>query len=219
MIFTQILFGQPHFPVARFILRPLFGYLGRTGFYNVLWSFAGATISNVGVLQGIIILFGIRRYIYGTISISTLSDLIFNRNAILGSIFNTVVRTELISIARRNLINQFAPRRFINFIIINSFVFLFNSIIKFLFKLIIYFGFTLLSVLFFMSFENVKYLTRFANRIRNVILYFLHVDLPLSFFLGNNIDNDNSWFNKLTIGFNKIFSYFSFNQSSGINVT
>lgn len=218
MIFTQLLFGQPHFPIARFILRPLFGYLGRTGFYNVLWSFAGSTISNVGILQGLIILIGIRRYIYGTISISTLSDLIFNRNAILGTIFNTVVRTELISYARRNLVNQFAPRRLINFIIVNTFVYLFNSIIKFVFKLIFYFGFTLVSLLFIMSFENVKYITKFAYIIKNVVLYYLRIDIPISYFINETNINDKSWFNKLTYGYSKIINFFSFYKNNNNNV-
>lgn len=219
MIFTQLLFGQPHFPIARFILRPLFGYLGRTGFYNTLWSFAGVTISNVGIFRGIVILFGIRRYIYGTISISTLTEMIFNRNAMLGFLFNNFVRTELISFARRNLLFQFAPRRLINFIIINTFVFLFNSIIKFLFKLLFYIAFTLLSVLFFMSFENVKYLTKFANIVRKVLLHYLHIDFPVGEYFGVNNSNDLNWFNKLTDYCNRIVNFFNFFKKKENNLT
>lgn len=211
MIFTQLLFGQPHFPIARFILRPLFGYLGRTGFYNVLWSFAGSTISNVGFFQGLVILFGIRRYIYGTISITTLADLIFNRNAMLGFLFNNVVRTDLITFARRNLVSQFAPRRLINIIIINSFLFLINSFIKFIIKIIVYFGFTILSILFFMSFENVKYITKFAKIVKNVLHYYLHIDFPVNEILG--ISEDIGWLNKLTNYYNKLISYFSFHKN------
>lgn len=70
-----------------------------------------------------------------------------------------------------------------------------------------------------MSFENVKYLTKFANVVRNILLYYLHIDFPISEYFGVNRNNETGWVGKITNGFNNILSYFSLNKNSVNNVT
>lgn len=134
-----LVFRQPIFSIARVLYRPLLSWLGlaltSSTIYNVLWTFAGLphVLTNIGFVRGVMLLFSVRRYIFGGIGISTLGNIINAYNPILGSVFNTVVRPELIRIARQSITTQIGFRRLINIIIINSFLLIFKNIIKFIF--------------------------------------------------------------------------------------
>ena len=89
-------FNYPIFSLAKIFLRPFVNSLVyNSSLYKALWSFSSYTILNVGFVNGILILFNIRRYVYGIINLTSLSNLIFNINPIVWGIYETVLKSEL----------------------------------------------------------------------------------------------------------------------------
>ena len=113
-----LIFRQPLFAMARTIWRPLLSPLlgsavTSSPIYQVLWGFAAFSISSVGLFRGIRILYSIRRYLSGYITISNLTTIIGNISPILGFLFTSTLRDHLIGIARMTF---FSRRGFISLI-------------------------------------------------------------------------------------------------------
>jgi hypothetical protein len=93
-----LIFRQPLFAIAKVLWKPLLPWLGLTvshlPIWNALWSFAAYTINSVGFFRGIRILFNIRRYLLGFMSISHLTNFITSVNPIVGFIFSNTVKDE-----------------------------------------------------------------------------------------------------------------------------
>src|SRR5882672_3920286 len=150
-----LVFRQPLFAIARVMWRPLAPWIGiavmQLPIWNSMWSFAAYTINTVGFFRGVRILYNIRRYLLGFMSINHLTTLITNVSPILGFIFTNTIKTELIKIARVGLRYSFS--RLILIIIMNSFVLLARSVLYFTIK----FGFiTIVSVLSIFWFDGLS---------------------------------------------------------------
>lgn len=204
-----LVFRQPIFSIARVLYRPLLGWLGlaltSSSTYNVLWSFAGHVLTNIGFFRGVLLLFSVRRYIFGTISISSLGNIINDYNPILGSIFNTVVRPEIIRIARQSTTTQIGFRRLINIIIINSFLLIFKNVIKFILKYLILIIISLLGVFWFGIFNNFRRLLSLAFDLKDFLdsnILPLGIKIPIP----NNITRPSSLWNAIIEGFNYFYT-------------
>ena len=204
-------FRQPIFSIARVLYRPLLNWLGlgvaltTSSIYNVLWTFAGHTLSNIGFFRGIVLLFSLRRYIFGSISISSLSSIITNYNPILGSIFDTVVRPEIIRIARQSITTQIGFRRLINIIIINSFLLIFKNVIKFILKYLLLIIISLLGVFWFGIFNNFRRFLSLAFDLKNLIdskVLPFGIKIPVP----DNVSRPYSLMNTIVDGFNYFYN-------------
>lgn len=216
------LFRQPIFSISKILLKPLVGAIVYNNtIYNALWSFAGFAISNVGFFKGLIILYSIRKFIFGYINLPSLSNIIYNFNPILSVIYDNVLKPELNKIKYQNFTFQISIRKLINYIILNSFLLIFNSIFKVLFKFISIVIFTTLTVFWLGSIKNVEYILLAATEIKEIIKYYLFIDLPVP----SRLYNRRKWMDYLiyiyyyikdNINFTSYFSNIFTNKSEHI---
>jgi hypothetical protein len=176
-----LIFRQPLFAIARHLWRPLIPWIGvavmHLPFWNSMWSFAAYTINTVGFFRGIRILYNIRRYLLGFMSINHLTTLITSMSPILGFMFTNIVKDELIKIARVGLRYSFS--RLILIIIMNSFVLLVRSVIY----VVIKFGFivilSVLSVFWFDGLSKFKGLLSLAFDIKEWFENHIGLNIPI----------------------------------------
>lgn len=169
--------------------------------YNVLWTFAGHVLTNIGFVRGVLLLFSVRRYIFGTISISSLANIIYDYSPILASVFNSVVRPEIMRIARQSISTQIGFRRLINIIIVNSFLLIFKNIIKFILKYLTLIIISLLGVFWFGIFNNFRRLLSLAFDLKDFLDSYI-LPLGLKIPVPSYISRPSSWWNAIVDGFN-----------------
>lgn len=99
-----LLFRQPIFSVAQFLLRPLLPYLGLAvsslPIYDAIFKFAQFTIRELGVIQTIQTLWNCRGYLVNRISLGVLSSILHAASPNLGLYFDEHVKDYLIRITR-----------------------------------------------------------------------------------------------------------------------
>src|ERR1700753_886658 len=176
-----LVFRQPLFAIARHLWRPLIPWIGvavmHLPIWNVLWSFAAYTISSVGFFRGIRILYNIRRYLLGFMSINHLTNFIYSINPILGFIFTSTVKLELIKIARTGF--RYGFSRLILIIIMNSFILLGRSILYFTIKFGFFIILSVLSVFWFDGLSKFKGLLSLAFDIREWFENHIGLNIPV----------------------------------------
>lgn len=161
-----LIFRQPLFAIARTIWRPLLSPILGTAvtyspLYTVLWGFAAFSVSSLGLFRGIRIMFSIRRYLLGTLTISHLTNIISNMNPIVGFIFVNTLKDQLIGIARTS-ISRRGFISLISFIIFNSFFLIVRSIFYLGYRILIYLLLAILTVFWVEKLSNIKKLLALA---------------------------------------------------------
>nr|YP_010455125.1 hypothetical protein NYK79_mgp23 [Porodaedalea mongolica]UUA03967.1 hypothetical protein [Porodaedalea mongolica]WCF76734.1 hypothetical protein [Porodaedalea mongolica] len=172
------------------LLKPFFSHIAQSALYPKLWSFAGYLITNLGFIRGVILLFSVRQYIYGNINISALSNVVFNSNPIVSTIFDTAIKSDLLKIRYQNVTTQLSVRKLINWIIVNSFLLVIKSLFKFIVKIFSIIIVTVLGIFWIGSFNKFKSLLGLAFEIKDFIREFIHIDLPIP----KNLINHKSWY-------------------------
>ena len=184
------LFRQPIFSISQILLRPIVGKLvSNNTIYSALWSFAGYTITNLGFFKGIFLLFSIKNFIFGRINLTTLNNIVFNYSPFLAVIYNNILKPELQGLRFQNISFQLTIRKLIKYIIINSFLLIFNSIFKLLIKISTIIIFSTLGIFWIGNINNVKYLILAASELNQIIKYYLFIDLPMP----KNLHIHNNW--------------------------
>nr|YP_009690247.1 hypothetical protein PPIT_000131 [Porodaedalea pini]QEG57027.1 hypothetical protein PPIT_000131 [Porodaedalea pini] len=170
--------NQPIFTISQMLLKPFFSHIAQSALYPKLWSFAGYLITNLGFIRGVILLFSVRQYIYGNINISALSNIVFNSNPIVSTIFDSAIKSDLLKIRYQNVTTQLSVRKLINWIIVNSFLLVFKSLFKFIVKIFTVIVVSILGIFWMGSFNKFKYLLSLAFDLKDFIREFIHIDLP-----------------------------------------
>jgi hypothetical protein len=176
-----LVFRQPLFAIARHLWRPLIPWIGvavmHLPVWNVLWSFGAYSINTVGFFRGIRILYNIRRYLLGFMSINHLTNFITSMSPILGFMFTNIVKDELIKIARTGF--RYGFSRVIFLIIMNAFVLLIRSILYFSVKFGVLIIISVLSVFWFDSLSKFKGLLSLALEIKDWIEDHIGLNIPV----------------------------------------
>ena len=99
-----LLFRQPVFSVAQFLLRPLLPYMGlavaNLPIYNAIFLFAQYTVRELGVIQTIQTLWNCRGYLVNRITLGVLGSILHAASPNLGIFFDDHIKDYLIRITR-----------------------------------------------------------------------------------------------------------------------
>lgn len=184
-----LLFRQPIYSVAQFLLRPLLPYMGlavaNLPIYNAIFRFAQFTIRELGVIQTIQTLWNCRSYLVNRISLSVLGSILHAASPNLGIFFDDHVKEYLIRISRSG--NR-RPYIFIfNLLISLTLTLPFRLFLKFVIRKFILASIMAtislitgtLSIFWIEPLRNIKAVLQFAWDVKKVVESYIPFSIPV----------------------------------------